>query len=78
MFEKLYKNGFMTGEKNKCSPDMSEKEKKKYIFECRTIKEYVIGYKEFSFHENYHRCKYIVCIANGSMVVDVVVNLKMI
>eukprot|EP00978_Attheya_sp_CCMP212_P038765 scaffold195482_cov45-Attheya_sp.AAC.2 len=72
VFEKSYNKWFMTGEKKKWSPEMAEKEKKKYRVEARMLKEDVLGYEDIDIHENDHRRKDIICIADGSMVVAVV------
>ena len=64
--------------KNRWSPEMAEKEKKKYRFEARMLKEYILGYEDISMNEIDHRRKDIICIADGSMVVAVVGNLSTI
>jgi hypothetical protein len=51
---------------------MEEKEKKKYRVEARMLKEDVLGYEDIEIHDNNHRHKDIVRIADGSMVVSVV------
>eukprot|EP00978_Attheya_sp_CCMP212_P020668 scaffold59431_cov46-Attheya_sp.AAC.1 len=48
------------------------REKKKYRVEARMLKEDVLGYEDVHLHENDHRQKDIIRIADGSMVVAVV------
>ena len=57
---------------------MAEKEKKKYIFEARMLKEDILGYEDIAINEIDHRRKDIIRIADGSMVVAVVGKLSTI
>ena len=78
VFEKSYNKWFMTGEKKRWSPEMAEKEKKKYRFEARMLKEDILGYEDIAINEIDHRRKDIIRIADGSMVVAVVGKLSTI
>eukprot|EP00978_Attheya_sp_CCMP212_P018892 scaffold52213_cov32-Attheya_sp.AAC.1 len=62
----------MTGDKKKWSPDMAEKEKKKYRVEARMLKEDALGYEDIELHDNDHHRKVIIRIADGGMVIAVV------
>ena len=57
---------------------MAEKEKNKYRFEARIIKEDILGYEDIAINEIDHHRKDIIRTADGSMVVAVVGNLSTI
>ena len=57
---------------------MAKKEKKKYRFEDRMLKEDILWYEDIAINEIDHRCKDNIRISNGSMVVAVVIKLSTI
>ena len=72
VYDKSYNKWFMTGERKKWSPDLADKEKKKYRFEVRMLNDNILGLEDVELDSDAHRRKDIVRLVDGSMVVAVI------